>query len=552
MNGNRIERYVKRRDFLKLGLATAGIGLLQACSPAAPSAPTQAPAAQPTSAKPAAQPQATAAPTQAPAAAPTQAAGPKKGGTLTIAQTDAFVTFNPYERRWYRIRRAMYNSLGHYDMNVNLQPELAEKWDISPDGKTITFKLREGVKFHSGREMTSEDVKFSIEFASTDERVLARPTYQMVKKAEAPSKYVAVFYLDKPNAGIYDLIDSLHVIDKETITDSAKMGNGTGPFKLDKYIPNDRIEFVAFQDYWDKGKPYLDRYVSRIIPDTAALSINVESGAIDVAFRISYMDAVRLKSDKKFLIDMGQPGNATFDIGINTKLEPFTDKRVRQAIAWSMDRNRFVRTVLQGLSEPTCLIWPSQSWAYFKDLEGKIGYDLDKAKALLTEAGVGGGFETEILTSSKRAFGYGELAMILQDDLRKIGINAKVNDAEVAQYDAATQKGDIAILAHNYSRSNLDPASTLVAAKSWFTEKDKGWTHFESDEYDSLRQQLLTTLDREQRLPIARKIQEMALDECFTIPVAGQPSVWACGSYVKGLTYDMDNAPYVGDMWLDK
>ena len=513
-----------RRSFLKLGAAAASIGFSPALRPARAATPAQAPAA-----------------------------GPKRGGTLTVAQTDSFVTFNPYERRWYRIRRAMYNSLGHYDKQMNLQPELAERWDISADGKAVAFKLREGVKFHSGREMTSEDVKFSIEFASTNERVLARPTYQMVKKAETLDKYNVVFRMDRPNAGIYDLIDSLHVIDRETLADNAKMGIGTGPFKLDKYFPNDRIEFVAFKDYWEKGKPYLEGYISRIIPDAAALTLNLESGALDCAFRIPYRDAVRLKaSGGRFVVDMGQQGDAVFDVGINTKLEPFTNKKVRQAIAWSIDRERFCRTVMQGLSEPTCLIWPPQSWAYFKDLQGKIGYDLDKARALLKEAGLEKGFETEILTASKRAFGYGELAVILQHDLKQIGINARIADVEVAQYDARTQKGDIAILAHNYSRANLDPASTLVAAKAWFPEKDLGWTHFEHAEYERLRSELLTTLDREKRIPIARRIQELALDECFTMPVAFQPSVWGCASYVKGLWYDLDNAAYFGDMWLDK
>ena len=514
-----------RRSFLKLGAAAASVGLAPGLRPARAAAP----------------------------AAGTRPAGPKRGGTLTVAHTDSFVTFNPYERRWYRIRRAMYNSLGHYDRHMNLQPELAERWDLSADGKAVAFKLREGVKFHSGREMTSEDVKFSIEFASTNERVLSRPTYQVVKKVETPDRYSVVFRMDRPNAGIYDLIDSLHVIDKETLADNAKMGIGTGPFKLDKYFPNDRIEFVPFQDYWEKGKPYLERYISRIIPDAAALTINLESGAIDCAWRIPYRDAVRLKaSGGKFVVDMGQQGDAMFDVGVNTKREPFTNKKVRQAIAWSIDRERFCRTVMQGLTEPTCLIWPPQSWAYFKDLQGKIGYDLEKARALLKEAGLEKGFETEILTSSNRAFGYGELAIILQHDLRQIGINAKVADLEVAQYDSRTQKGDIAIVVHNYSRANLDPASTLMAAKAWFPEKDAGWTHFEHAEYERLRSDLQATLEREKRIPIARRIQELALEECFTMPVAGQPSVWGCAAHVNGLWYDLDNAAYIGDMWLDK
>jgi peptide/nickel transport system substrate-binding protein len=552
-------RGLKRREFLQLGAATAALGLLQACSSAAPPAPTAAPKPAET-AKPATQattaPAATAAPaaaaTQAPAT-PKPAAGPKKGGTITTAQTDTFYTFDPFQRNWYRVRRTLFNTLAHYDQTLTLQPELATKWDISPDGKTVTFKLREDVKYHSGRPFTSEDMKFSMEYATGSELSLQRPIYQTIKSMETPDKYTFVMKFDSPNAGVFDLIDCTHAVDKESVKDFANNGVGTGPFKLEKYVPNDRFEAVAFKDYWDKGKPYADRYVARLIPDVSALAVNLESAAIDAAFRISYLDAVRIKGlTGKFVVDMGPGGENVFDIGLNTKLEPFTDKRVRQAVAWCMDRSRFAKTVIQGLTDPTCLIWPPSSWAYQKDLQGKIGYDLEKAKALLKDAGLANGFETEILTASKRSFGYGDLAVMLQSDLAKVGIKAKVADVEVAQYDARTQKGDIAILAHVYGRANLDPITTLTGAKAWFTEAEKGWTHFESDEYTKLKKDLSSTLEREKRLPMVRRIQELALDECFTIPVAEGPVPWGLASYIKNWTVDMQNNPFLGEVWLDK
>ncbi|MCL5108657.1 MAG: ABC transporter substrate-binding protein [Chloroflexi bacterium] len=550
-------RGLKRREFLRLGAAASALGLLQACSPAAQPAPTTAPKPAET-AKPAAQataaPAATTAPaaTQAPAT-PKPTAGPKKGGTLTVAQTDGLTTFNPFERRWERMRRALYNGLAKYDDKLNLVPELAEKWTFAPDGKSVTFNLRQGVKYHSGREFTSADAKFSIEYAASDVRTLQRPMYQMVKQVETPDKYTVTFKMATPNAVIYDLIDTMAIIDKETIQDAAKTGIGTGPFKLDTYIPNDRVEFVANKDYWDKGKPYLDRYISRIIPDVSAMTVNLESGAVDCIWRINYHDAIRLReTGGKFVVNTGPKGYSPFDIGMNTKLKPFTDKRVRQAVAHCIDRERFAKTVMQGLVEPSAMIWPPQSWAYFKDMEGKRAYDLDKAKALLKEAGLEQGFETEILTASKRQFGYGELAVMLQADLKKVGINAKVSDVEVAQYDARTQKGDIAILAHQYGRANRDPSATMSAAKAWFTEKNAGWTHFESETYEKLQAQLESTLERDKRVPIARQIQELVLEECFTIPVAEGPQVWAYAGYVKGFGFDLDNSIEIGGIWLDK
>ena len=197
-------------------------------------------------------------------------------------------------------------------------------------------------------------------------------------------------------------------------------------------------------------------------------------------------------------------------------------------------------------------MWPPFSWAYFKDLEGKIGFDLDRAKALLREAGLEKGFDTEIMTASKRGLGYGDLAQIMQADLKKIGVNAKIVDVDVARYEALSQKGDIVVMIHSYGRANRDPGTLVSAAKAWANEKEGNWTHWNSPEWDGLRKELNSTLDQEKRKATARKLQEMALDECFTVVVAPQQRTWAYAPHVKGFTYDLENTVKVGDIWLEK
>jgi ABC-type transport system substrate-binding protein len=198
-------------------------------------------------------------------------------------------------------------------------------------------------------------------------------------------------------------------------------------------------------------------------------------------------------------------------------------------------------------------MWPKHSWAYFPDLEGKIGFDLGKAQSLLKEAGLGSGFETEIVVSSRRYPGSSDLAQIIQADAKKIGVNIKVVDIEPARYDAqVVVKGDHTMTIIAYGRLNRDPGTLVSSAKAFYTEKEGTWTHFESAEYDQLRKELQSTLDREKRKGIARKIQELVLDECFTNSVAYQQRAWVYGSYVKGFTYDMDNAPFMAEVWLDK
>ena len=520
-------RNPSRRDFLKVG---ASLGLLQAYGPGGPLSPTPALAAT---------------------------AGIKRGGTFTFATTVGIQEFNPFMLipGQYPLMRALYNTLARYDAQLRLQPELAEKWDFSPDGKTLSLKLRQGVKFHSGREFTSADVKPSVEFCQTNEKVTMRTFYRAIKRVETPDKSTVVFGFDSVTPAASDILDTLYIIDKETIENRNKMAIGTGPFKLDKYIPNDRAEFVAFKDYWEVGRPYLDRYVMRVIPDTSSLALNLESGAIDCAWQITYLDAARLQgTGGKYVVDSGAPGAGFFNIAINATVEPFNNKKVRQAIAWSIDRERFCKTVLRGFGQPTCLMWPTHSWAYFKDLEGTIGYDLDKAKALLKEAGLEKGFKTELLTSSKRTVGYDELAQILQADLRKIGIDARVMDVETALYDTRSLvKGDIVMMVHNYGRANRDPGSLVTGARAWVNGwKEGNWTHFESAEWGKWQKELNSTLDMARRKAAARKLQEIALDECFTNPVGPSQRMFAYASYVKGFGVNMDNSIYVSDMWLEK
>lgn len=577
MSGSSSWKQLSRRQFLALGAATTAVVLSQACAPQAPAAkPTTAPAAgapaAPTQAAPAV-PTATsaaqvpvvnvglAAPTAAPTPAsvpsagqPATPGGVKRGGTLTVAKPTPMREFDPFQvgPGHYTWIRAFWNTPVRYDAQLNPQPELAESWEFSPDNLAMTLHLRHGVKFHSGRELNSSDVKATVEFASGDNLASLQAMYKTIKEVATPDPYTAVLKFDKVQPGIFDMLDGLYIIDKETIDQRSKMAVGTGPFKMSRYMPNDSVETEAFPDYWERGKPYIQKFIVRQIPDLSAMAINLESGVVDAAWNVNYPDLVRLRDSGKFAMDLGAPGAFKFSFELNTKRPPLDNKKVRQALAWACDRQRFCETGLYGLVPPTPLLWPEHSWAYFKDLEPLMGFDLNKSKQLLAEAGFPNGFDLEILGSSQNGPGHAALMQIVQSDLTKLGINAVIVDQDPNQVSERLNKADMQSTIHTFGRGNRDPGSVFLGTKSLYSAAEGGWTNIEDPNYDQLRKELASTLDRESRKATCRKIQQLMFDDCFNNPVAYQPRAWLLAPYVKNLAYNMDNTPFVADMWLDK
>ena len=580
-----------RRRFLLVVTSTAGVGLAAACAPISPPAPaaTSAPsapaaaaspataAAPPATSKPiapvaAASPAAVASPVaavaspgaspvaSAPGASPVAAApkpstanpNAKKGGTLTFARTADINSFNPtmLQPGHYPFLRALYNTPVRYDQTLNPQADLAETFELSPDGKTFKMTLKKGVQFHSGRELTAEDVAFTIDwFRDPKNSSPVRSAVDLVKKVDTPDKYSVTLGFDAPNPGIYDMLDLLFIVDKGSVDQFANAGNGTGPFKLAQYTPGDMARFVPNPNYFESGKPYLNEYVVKVTPDAQTMAIQLESGATDVIWIPNYNDLVRLGQDARFQTSPGAPGAFFWDVAVNTSVPDLSDKRVRQAISYVIDRERYAKTIMLGLVPPTSLNVPQTSWAYFKDLEGAHARNIDKAKQLMADAGKSAGFDLVLLTSSKRAAGMGELAQILQNDLAQINIRAKIEDVEVAVYEPRSRESQFDLSCHSYGRANKDPGTLYTGAIAWFPKGS--WTKIDDPAYAAQIQKAGSLVDRAARIPEYRKLQEYVLDQSFTIPVCEQPRAFAWNKKVQDFAVTLDNIPYVGDIWLN-
>jgi peptide/nickel transport system substrate-binding protein len=479
----------------------------------------------------------------------------KRGGTFAMARTGVAKSFNGVEmtRANHSFTRALYNMLVRLDKDLNPQPELATSWQFSPDGLTMTLKLRQDVKFHSGREFTSEDVKFSWEFAKDPTTASPlRQLFSLIRDVKTPDKATIELRFDKPCANIFDVLDTLCMFDKSVVEKLSTTDAGSGPFKVVGYIPGSEIRMGRFDGYWEPGKPYLDEYIVRTIPDEAAMVINLETKVLDAIWAPALHEVVRLKAQPGLVTDPGVGAQGMFHLMANITKGPLGNKKVRQAINYAIDRERCARMALAGTIEPTCLMWPRGSWAYFADLEGRYSYDLTKAKTLLAEAGYPSGFETSIILSRKDNPSAFPIGQIIQGDLAKIGIRTRIEDLDVIVWEGRNRRGDFELCVHTYGRANRDPGTMLAGALVWYPKAEKGLTGFDSADFVKWRDEAVTIFDREARKPLYRKIQEYALDESFSMAIAGNQSFWIYRDYTKGIWYSRESSPFVADVWLDK
>ncbi len=481
---------------------------------------------------------------------------PKPGGTLKMGHVGGILNFDGHRlsRGNYPMLTQVYNTLIQYDDKLRPQPELAESWTFGKDGLTLEFTLRQGVKFHNGRELVAEDVVWNIRRVQ-DPKTAAhvRPLSLAIKSAEAADKYRVVLRMEKPTPAVLDLFDTMYIMPKEAAADIQKKGVGTGPFQVVEWIPGDKVVFKRFPDYFRKGLPYLDRVLLQQIPDAPAMVVNLEAGALDMAYEVPPREAARLMNDRRAILLQSTGGAIVADIMMNVSRPPFDNKKVRQAMSHAVDRRRFVDTVLVGFGDPWCQPFPPQSLGFSKELgTAHCTFDLARGKQLLAEAGYPNGFEGVLHISTATFPNTRQLAQILQSDLAKIGVRLTIRDVEPAEYREVTwgTKNKFAIVLHEYGRGNRDPDTLFKAAGAWYT-KD-GMTTFTAPEYVRLVNEAGSALDTAKRRKLYDQVARYLADQAFTVPIAPNLTLTAIRSTAQGVVVNVDGQPILDRAWLSR
>lgn len=459
-------------------------------------------------------------------------------------------------------KELLYDSLLQWDRQLNVMPALADEWS-TPDEKTYLFKLKKGVKFHSGKELDAEDVKYSVELqAKPPAPAVTAPYYPLIASVDAVDKYTAKFNMTGPDPtvlGWFAWSRYSSIVPKgfyESGKNVTAEADGTGPFKLVKYTPNDQIVLTKNADFWKKGTPYLDDLSFKILPDESSRVAALRSGNVDGA-DVSADVARTLSRDSNLVVLRGITSSPrVLQLTIKGDGKPWGDKRVRQAMSKAIDRQDLIDKVYGGNAELTGPIAPGYgNWPLPNDMLKKAyAYDPDGARKLLADAGFKDGFEFQINTLS--AADYPNLAQVLQEQFKKVGIQVKIVPEESAifskRYTDGTFEGFL-----NGKGMRADPTGFVVEfadfqtslGKVWFAE-GKGW---HNDELTKQYQAATVTLDQKQRLPQVQRVQELILDEAPNIYLVVPYVYTAVQKRVKDMYVSFTGfRPGLREVWLDR
>ena len=423
--------------------------------------------------------------------------------------------------------KMLYNTLLKFEDDGTVVGDLAESWSVSEDKLTWTFNLKQGVKFHNGKELTSADVKATFDRALNAEAGGLRTTeiIKMFTAVEAPDPYTVTITTDGPYGPMESLMCnmSLGIMDADYIEQygldlgtSVEGENGTGPFKVVSWERDQEIVVERFDDYF--GTPAkLQTVVYTIIPEAASRVIALETGEVDVIDKPTDEDLARLEADTENFTVLRKPtiSQRLFRFGCNDPI--ISNTKVRQAIVYAIDRQAIIDALFTGSGYPSTAPLAPVTFGY-SDL-GEIEQDLELAKSLLAEAGYPDGFDTKIVTTERYQNGI-ELAEIISQQLAEIGINAEI---EVWEWSALSASWNgitadefdqpIFIMGAGPSMRDADGGLRGLYTTSETGLNDRNYGFYSNAEVDALIEQGMQETDQQKRVEIYKEAMEILYRE---------------------------------------
>ncbi|MBV9328103.1 MAG: ABC transporter substrate-binding protein [Chloroflexi bacterium] len=549
---------IRRRQALVLTASGLAVTILPACvasQPAASAQPTTGPGGTATS-QTSSTPIGVGTLGSTPAASSGASAQPKTGGTLRFG-TAADIANLGFGSISFEVLQGLYDPVLAYDDKLQPVPSLAESWELSTDFTQIKLNLRQGVQFHTGRELTSDDIAYNLERTKDPTRSYTIQSVGLAKAwtSQTPDKYTVILSSDKPRIGVFDFLTQLWIADKETLQgpDAANKAVGTGPFTLVEWIQGDHASFARNTNYWRSGRPYLDGYQVAITKDPQAMMVRLEAGALDFVNYPQTSDALRLTGDAKYQVLPAFDLGFIYAIWINLAAPPFDKKEVRQAMNYALDRQRFVDTTLGGLvGPPRDLPWPPHSPAAEPAKNAIYTFDLDKASSLLESAGVSN-FTAELnYVTAGPIQEFTQLAQIYQGDLAKIGVNVNIQPMDNGTWSDTAVKAAYKGMAIGMP-SGFGGQDATSGLQTGAFGAANAFSNFKDDTYTQLVQSAGSETDASKRQQLYSQINDIILDQSFTMPVSSFLAVSVATARVHGVTRTRTGVggPILTDAWME-
>ena len=499
----------------------------------------------------------------------------KHGDTLIWGRGGDSVGLDPAHEEdgeSFKVCDNIYDTLVQYkDESTDLEPALATHWESSEDGLIWTFHLRRGVTFHDGTPFNAEAVLFSLNRQHDETHPfhkigggyiywIATGLAEIVDKITAVDDFTVQIHLKTAYAPfIYTIaITPFSIVSPTAMQkwgeDFTNNPVGTGPFKFVRWDRNDKIVLEANDTYWG-GKPFLDRIIFQSVPDNSVRLIKLQEGSLH-AMEFPNPDDLQQIRDDEMLELISQPGMSIGYLAMNMDKAPFDNLKVRLAINHAINKATIIEYLYQGMGIPAKNPIPPTLWGYDDTIED-YAYDPELAKRLLAEAGYPDGFETTLwaLPVPRPYIPDGRaLAEVLQSELRDIGVETKIVTFDWGTYLEKTKNGehDMAMLGWSADLGDPDNFLYFLLSKSSAEKPAGNIAFYRSDEMQNALEQARATTDREKRVALYQKAQQIFHKDVPWVPLAHAQRILVINRKVKNLKFHPLTSKYFRQIWIEE
>jgi peptide/nickel transport system substrate-binding protein len=464
---------------------------------------------------------------------------PRRGGVLLAAIGADPPSLDPHQESTFaniQLVAPLYSTLLQFDPQKypNIIGDAGTEWKVSPDGLTVTVKVRQDIKFHDGSPLSAADVKATydkIVFPPKGTRSTRKAHYSAVQAIEAPDASTVVFKLKHPSASfLNNLASPWNVIFPKKYLDKdpnhfMKNVVGSGPFKFKSYVRGSTFEGERNPNYFVKDRPYLDGYKFFISPETSVRAAALRSGRAYIEFRgmpNSEVDAIKNQLGDKVTVQSA-PTPGWWAISFNNRIKPYTDVRVRKALTLAIDRYTAGRVLypLTGLQNVGALVRPGSEWAMSpSELEKFPGFgrDIEKSRAearkLLAEAGFPNGFKA-VMKNRNVKLPYQDFAVFFIQEWKKIGVEVENRPLETAAWFAdGRDTGNFELMVDPHVDFMDEPDLTLV---DFVSTSSTNWGRISDPQIDDLYERQARALDKAERKKLVNQLEAIVLDKAYYV-----------------------------------